>query len=196
MKKNVLVSLVVTMVLGASSLFGASCEDKFTMDYTFFGAPDKSYVVIKNTFAKMTPSFPSGKLNGATVEIDLTSTDTSADMNNGKTQWPAAMESVRNNNIVRQFFGNFDTDKTKGTAKIVAVNADSVDVEITLNGKTQKINMDTKVDGDMLKASGKLDVAKFAPSAWKKFSAICKGFHKGKSWETIDLFFEVPSSCK
>jgi len=196
MKKNILAISVLSIALSSSTLLGASCGDKFKLDFTFYGAQDKSYIVKKNTFKTMKTNFPGGKLNGATIDIDLTSVDTSADMNNGKTNWPAAMATVRDNNIKRAFFGNFATDKTKGKAKIVKVNSDSVDVEVTLNGKTQKINMATKVEGDMLKASGQIDVAKFAPSAWGKFSAICRGFHRGKSWETFDLFFEVPASCK
>jgi len=191
--KKILVFLTVSM-MGASALFGAGCSDKFSLDFTFFGAKDKSYVVEKNTFKNITSTFPNGKLAGATVEIDLMSLDTSGDLTNGKVKWTPAMAVVRDNNTKKGLFGNYSSPK--GTAKIVKVNADSVDVAITMNGKTETISMATKVDGGMLKASGKLDVTKFSADAWKKFTALCRGFHQGKSWEEIDVYFSVPASCK
>ena len=46
-------------------------------------------------------------------------------------------------------------------------------------------------------ATGKLDVLAFdVDKAWAQFSAVCKSFHHGKSWNEIDINFEVPASCK
>jgi len=192
-KKIILASM---LAFGSSSLLAGACSDGFKMDFTFFAKADKSYVITQNTFKNMKSTFPSNKLKGATVEIDLMSLDTSADLNNGGGgKWPMSMAKLRDKNTLK-LFESFVTDKGKGTAKIVKVNPDSVDVEITLNGKTKKINMATKVEGDMLKANGSLMIADFCPGGWKKFTRIASGFHKGKSWDTIDVFFNVPASCK
>jgi len=195
MKKELLLATMLTFA--SSSLLAGTCEDGFKMDFNFFGAPDKSYSVLENTFTSMKPSFPNGKLSGATVEIDLLSVSTAANKyGEGSAKWPAAMVPVRDNNTKNGFFKQFESGNTKGMAKIVAVKADSVDVEITMNGKTEKITMATKVEGDVLKASGKLDVSKFSSKGWKSFEGLCRGFHKGKSWGEVDLFFSVPASCK
>jgi len=194
MKKYSLL-LASMLTIGATSIVAGNCSD-VKVDFTFYGAEDKSYVVAKNTFKDIKATFTDDKLEGATAEIDLMSIDTSADMNNGKATWPDAMAKVRDNNTKNSLFGKFTKDKGKAQAKIVKVNADSVDVEISMNGVTEKITMKTKTEGDTTTASGKLDVIKFAPEAWKTFSSVCKGFHKGKSWSEIDLNFHVPSSCK
>lgn len=190
-------SLIVASMLtiGASAMYAGNCSD-LKVDFTFYGAEDKSYVVTKNTFKEINATFPDDKLEGATAVIDLMSIDTSADLNNGTATWPEAMAKVRDNNTKNSFFGKFTKDKGKAYAKVVKVNPDSVDVEITMNGVTKKIAMKTKTDGDTTTASGKLDVSEFAPEAWQTFSNVCKGFHKGKSWPEIDLYFHVPSSCK
>lgn len=194
MKKYSLL-LASMLTLGATNMVAGNCSD-VKVDFTFYGAEDKSYIVVKNTFKEINATFTNDKLEGATAEIDLMSIDTSADMNNGKATWPDAMATVRDNNTKNAFFGKFAKDKEKAQAKIVKVDGDSIEVEITMNGVTEKITMKTKTEGDTTTASGKLDVAKFAPEAWKTFANVCKGFHKGKSWSEIDLNFHVPSSCK
>ncbi len=192
-KKIVLASM---LVFGSSSLLAGSCSDGFKMSFTFFAKADKSYVIKDNTFKKMVSTFPDNKLEGATVEIDLMSLDTSADANNGRGgNWPASMIGLRDRNTLK-LFEPFTTDKGKGSAKITKVHADSVDVEITMNGKTEKINMTTKVEGDMLRANGELKISDFSEEGWKKFTRIASGFHKGKSWDTINVCFKVPASCK
>ena len=192
-KKIVLASM---LVFGSSSLLAGVCSDGFKMDFTFFAKADKSYVITQNKFKNMKATFPGDKLEGATVEIDLMSLDTSADLNNGRGgMWPAAMVGLRDRNTLK-LFEPFTIDKGKGFAEITKVNADSVDVEITLNGKTKKINMLSKVEGDILKASGKLMISDFSEEGWKSFTRVASGFHKGKSWDTIDVFFYVPASCK
>lgn len=187
--------LATMMTLGVTSIVAGNCSG-VKVDFTFYGAADKSYVVTKNTFKEIKTAFVDDNLEGATAEIDLMSIDTSADPSNGKAKWAGALLKVRDINTKNSFFGKFGKDKGKAHAKIVKVNADSIDVEISMNGVTEKITMNTKTEGETTSASGKLDVAKFAPEAWKTFSNVCKGFHKGKSWSEIDLNFHVPSSCK
>ena len=192
MKTIILTSLLLTN----TTLFANNCSDKFTLDFTFFGATDKSYVVKKNKFKTIKSTFPFGKLENASIEIDLLSIDTSEDLNNGTRKWPISMAKVRDMNIKNGLFKVFTIDPKKAIAKITKVNANSVNIDIKINGVTQNINMTTTIDADTLEASGKLDVAKFSSKAWNKFSTICRGFHKGKSWSEIDVFFTVPASCK
>ncbi|RXK12159.1 hypothetical protein CP965_10290 [Halarcobacter mediterraneus] len=195
MKKTVF--SLVTLGILSSNLFAGSCEDNLKYDFTFFGAPDKSYVVTKNTFTNSKSNFPNGKLLNATLEIDALSLDTSADMNNGKAMWPASMAKVRNMNTVNNFFKGFEKDIGKINVKIIKVAADSMDVEFKMNGETKVIPFSYKTEGDTIKASGKLDVLAFNTNkAWTRFAAVCSAFHKGKSWNEIDVFFEVPASCK
>ncbi len=195
MKKSI-ITLVGAGLL-ANSLYAGNCVDKLKYDFTFYGAMDKSYVVTKNTFKKATSNFPNGKLLNATLSIDALSIDTSADLSNGKAKWPAAMANVRNMNTANNFFKKFDKDIGKIDVKIVKVADASMDVEFKMNGVTKVIPFAYKVEGDMIKASGKLDVLAFnTQKAWTQFSMVCKGFHKGKSWNELDVFFEVPASCK
>lgn len=194
MTKNNL-ALISLLTFGTTSLFSENCIN-LKVDWTFYGAADKSYVVTKNTFTDIKATFTNDTLEGATAQINLMSIDTSADLNNNGSTWPMTMAKVRDNNTKRSLFGKFIKNNGKATAKVISVVDDSVDVEITMNGITEKIKMTTKTDHNITIASGKLDVAKFSPEAWKSFATICKGFHKGKSWSEIDLNFYVPENCK
>ncbi len=195
MKKTIL-SLAAVAFL-SSSLYANECASKLKYDFTFYGAMDKSYVVTKNTFKKSTSNFPDGKLLNATLNIDAFSVDTSADLRNGKTKWPASMAMVRNMNTVNNFFKKFETDAGKIDVKVVKIGDASMDLEFKMNGVTKVIPFSYKEESGMIKASGKLDVLAFNTNkAWTAFSSVCKGFHRGKSWNEIDVFFEVPASCK
>lgn len=191
-------SMIAAALLLSTSMYAGTCEDNLKYDFTFFGSPTKSYVVTKNTFKKATANFPDGKLLNATLSIDALSIDTSADLSNGKTaKWPAAMAMVRNNNTINNFFKKFDKDIGKIDVKIVKVTDSNIDVEFKMNGVTKTSTFDYKVENDTIKAKGKLDILDFnTKNAWAQFSAVCRGFHQGKSWSELDVFFEVPSSCK
>lgn len=178
-----------------TSLMAGNCSD-LKVGFDFFGAPDNSYIVKNNTFKTMTPTFKDDKLEGATVEIDLMSVDTSADLNNGAAVWPAAMIKIRDMNTKNKFFGLFTAGDGKGLAKITKVSDGALDLEVTMNGKTETIAMTTKVDGDKMVATGKLDINKFAPEAYVTFSKACAGFHKGASNPEITIHFQVPATCK
>jgi len=100
-------------------------------------------------------------------------------------------------NTVNNFFKKFDMDAGKIDTKIVEINDKAISVEIKMNGVAKVIPFTYTVENDTVKASGKLDVLDFNTNkAWAQFSAVCKGFHKGKSWSQIDINFQVPTSCK
>jgi len=195
MKKTFLTILASSLL--TSSLLANECSDKLKYDFTFFGAPDKSYVVTKNTFKTATSTFPEGKLLNATLDIDALSIDTSADLNNINAKWPPAMANIRNMNTINNFFKQFKTDIGKVHVKIIKIAKKSMDVEFTMNGVSKSVPFEYIEEGGMIKAKGKLDVLAFnTQDAWKRFSAVCRSFHHGKSWSEIDINFEVPSSCK
>ena len=189
------ITLASLLTIGSSSLMATNCSD-LKVGFDFFGAPDNSYVVKNNTFKTITPTFKDDKLEGATVEIDLMSVDTSADMNNGAATWPPAMAGVRDNNTKNALFGKFTAGEGKVKAKIVKVSNGALDLEVTMNGKTEIIAMTTKIDGDKMAATGKLDINKFAPKAFVTFAKTCAGFHKGASNPEITVHFAVPATCK
>lgn len=192
------ISLFLGAGLLASSLHAGVCSDSFKFDFTFYGGPDKEYVVTKNTFKKFEVTFPEEKLLNSTISIDAMSIDTSADPSNIDKQWPAGLLKVRDNNTKTHFFKNFETDVGKISAKIVSINDEKIDLEVTMNGVTKVVPLTYKIDGDLLKATGKLDVLEFNTSkAWEKFEKVCKSsFHHGKSWNELDINFEVSKDCK
>lgn len=191
MKKQILV--VAAAMLGSNALMAGACSD-LKLDFTFYGSPDNSYVVTKNTFK--TIKADGDTLAGATVEIDLMSIDTSADLNNGSAKWPAAMATVRDNNTKNSFFKKMKKGDGKVSAKVVKIVDGSADIEITMNGLTETVAFKTKTEGDRTVGTGTVDVAKFAPDAWKAFATVCKGFHKGMSHPEQEITFSVPTSCK
>ncbi|MSN96254.1 hypothetical protein F1B92_03440 [Campylobacter sp. FMV-PI01] len=182
----------------ANSLYAGVCSDSFKYDFTFFGSPNKEYVVTKNTFTKFNVNFPEEKLLNATLEIDALSLDTSADMSNMGKEWPKAMAKTRNNNTINQFFKKFEKDPAKVSAKITEVGDSEIKVAFTMNGVTKEIPLSYKVENGLIKASGKLEILDFnTQKAWEAFNRICeKAFHHGKSWSEININFEVSDSCK
>jgi len=194
--KKIVVSTLGFMLM-TSSLYADVCSSKLKYDFTFYGAEDKSYIVTKNTFKTATSNFPNEKLLNATLSIDTLSIDTSADMSNQNSKWPAAMATVRDNNIKNSFFKLFEKNQDKIDVKIVKIEASSMNLEFSINGVTKIIPFTYKVDANTIKAKGKLDVLDFGVAkAWKQLSIIAKSFHHGKSWSEIDINFEVPASCK
>jgi hypothetical protein len=192
MKRNILL-LSTALLLSSGPLLADTCSDA-KIDFTFYGAKDKSYVVTKNTFKSI--KITGDKLEGATAEIDLMSLDTSADLNNGKAVWPTAMGIVRDMNTKNGLFKKMTKGEGKAIAKITKVEEKSLDVEITMNGKTETIKMETQKDGDTTVATGKLDIVNFAPDAFANFAKLCAGFHKGFSHSEIDLILTLPKECK
>lgn len=191
---------LMTLVLACiSNTVFAACDytpdqEGFKVHFTFYGAPDKSYVVTKNTFTEYETASETGKLVGATIDIDATSVDTSHDLSNGMGgQWPANFVPIRNMNVVNGLFNNY-VNPGKVAAKIASVDAEKVNVEVTMNGETRTIPMDYSIAEGVLSAAGKLDILDFnAAEAFAKFEALCKvAWHKGKSWSEIEIFFEVP----
>ncbi len=192
MKKQILL-MTTALLLSGGPLLADSCSD-VKLAFTFYGDKDKSYAVTKNKFKDTKIS--GDKLEGATAIIDLMSIDTSADLKNKDRAWPAAMMKMRDNNTINGLFKKMTKGDGKATATVIKVGDKSLDVEVTLNGKTETITMETKKDGDNTIATGPLDIDKFAPEAFKNFAKLCSGFHYGHSHAIIDLELTIPATCK
>jgi hypothetical protein len=164
------------------------------MSFTAYGAPEKDYIVAGNVFKNYELASDSGFLKGASIEIDATSLDTSFTKDNGTGgEWPAMFLPLRDSNVVDYFFKKFKTDPAKITALISAVNEDSLDLDVTMNGVTKTLPMSFAIEDGKLMAAGSLEVLDFAPKAFKSLRAVCEaGFHQGKTWSDIDLKFDVP----
>jgi len=191
-------TLFVVATLLAANVAQASCDftpDQagFSYSFTAYGAKDKSYVVTQNTFTKYEVASASGKLLGATIDIDATSVDTSKDMNNGGGGlWPDNLAAVRNGNVVNGLFNNF-ANPGKISGKISAIDKEKVSLDLTMNGETRTIAMPYSVSEGALSAKGTLDILDFnGAEAFKQFAAICRSWHKGKSWSDVDITFSVP----
>jgi len=193
-------SLLSTAVWANSCTYTPD-EKSFKFSFTAFGAPDKSYIVTKNTFKKYQLASATGKLEGATIDIDSTSLDTSNDLNNGKGgTWDPALANIRNMNVVTGLFKNFATPG-KITAKIEKIQGNDLQLAVTMNDVTKVIPMKITEKNGHLQAKGTLDIIKDfnGGSAFEKFGRICtQAFHQGKTWTDVDIEFEVDAkkSCK
>ncbi|MCP4320694.1 MAG: hypothetical protein GY787_02295 [Alteromonadales bacterium] len=205
MKLSLIAGAVLLTSMSFSSL-ATQCDftpnkDAFAFSFTAYGAKDKSYVVSKNTFNSYELASSTGKLVGASINIDATSLDTSKDLNNGiGGQWPAALATMRDNNVINGLFNNF-VNPGKISAKIAAISKDKIDLAVTMNGQTKTVAMAYTVTDGKLNAEGILEILDFSASeAFKKFAALCTtSWHKGKSWTDVKIEFTVPvsgDSCK
>ncbi|ABE50458.1 YceI family protein [Methylobacillus flagellatus] len=206
--RHLLFGVVGSLCMAAASnaAMAANCsytpdEKGFKFSFTAFGAPDKSYVVSKNTFKKYEVASSTGKLEGATINIDSTSLDTSADLNNGEGgKWDAGIPMIRNMNVVSGLFKNF-ANPGKISAKIDKIEGETLQLAVTMNDVTKVIPMKVTEKGSNFHAKGTLDIIKDfnGSKAFAKFEKVCtQAFHKGKSWSDVDIEFEVPvkKSCK
>lgn len=193
MKKSIILAAFL-----CGSVFGNVCSDSLKFDFTFYGSPNKEYVVTKNTFTKYEANFIDSKLLNATLKIDATSLDTSADLNNMGATWPAAMARTRSANTVNQFFRKFEVDPGIIETKVVNIDENAIEIEFKMNGVTKILPFAYKIEDNTLKANSKLEILDFnTQKAWENFQRICeKVFHHGKSWSEIDVNFQIDANCK
>lgn len=196
--KKIIFSLVVLFLFAGQTLAGTCLyqgqKEGFWFGFTFYGAPDKSYVVTKNTFTNYQLSAEKGNLLGAEISIDPSSLDTSADMSNGMgSAWPSDFALIRNLNTVTSLFMNF-TNPNEIKAKILNIDDKKAELAVTMNGVTKNILMTISENNGIVTGKGTLDILDFNSSmAWSKFEEVCQiAWHRGKSWSTIDLEFRVP----
>jgi polyisoprenoid-binding protein YceI len=124
-----------------------------------------------------------GLLEGAKVVIETASVD--------------SKNAARDAKIVKYFFQAQGVDTI--TAEIKKVHDDLVDVEVTMNGVTRTVPMKLEHDGDKVEAEGVIDLADFdmLPSL-ASLNKACYKPHQGKTWQDVELSFElrIAEKCK
>lgn len=191
-------SLLATALFISFSAHAQQCDltpnpNAFSFSFTAYGAPDKSYVVSKNTFKQYSLASENKKLLNASIDINAFSVDTSHDLNNGSGgQWPIAFSSIRNSNIVNGLFKRFE-DAGHIKARITGINKTAIELNVEMNGVTHTIPMTYTIKDGVLHAKGVLDILDFnGKTAFEAFAAICAdAWHKGKSWSDVAIEFSV-----
>ncbi|HBR98382.1 MAG TPA: hypothetical protein DD979_13550 [Gammaproteobacteria bacterium] len=198
-RKTVFFTLML-YTLGSVAALSAECvympdKDGFGFSFTAYGAPDKSYVVSQNTFKVYTLASPNGTLRGATIDIDATSLDTSADLSNGMGgYWAPGIAQLRDMNVVNGLFKQF-ANPGKIHAKVDSISGDRLSLLVTMNEVTAPVEMVLEEKDSMLHARGSFDLLEDfqADSAFAALEQICTiAWHKGKSWSDVDIEFHVP----
>ena len=129
-------------------------------------------------------------LSGYSVEIDKNSVN--------------AGNSLITKSLLRYFFNKIDGDKI--SAEILGLKPiyyktkkGSLDLNITMNGITKKVEMFYYKEGDFIYGEGEIDILDFnASKAFESISKACYNKHLGKTWSDvgIDFMIKVESICK
>ncbi|NPA30106.1 MAG: YceI family protein [Epsilonproteobacteria bacterium] len=158
----------------------------FDIGWTAFKTPLKLPVEGKFDAVRLSAK-PKAKidelLEGASVLIDTESVDTA----NG----------TRNARIVKHFFKIQGVDTI--TARIISVDKDLANVEITMNDTTRTVPMRLQREENRITAAGVIDLGDFKllPSL-QSLTDACRKPHEGKTWQDVTLTFtlEVMQKCR
>ena len=124
-----------------------------------------------------------GLLEGAKVVIETASVDTK--------------NAGRDAKLVKSFFKVQGVDRIE--AVVTEVRDGSVDVNVTMNGISRIVPMKSEWDGDEVEADGWIDLADFKmlPSL-RAINKACYDKHAGKTWQEVELKFELKTykKCK
>jgi polyisoprenoid-binding protein YceI len=96
----------------------------------------------------------------------------------------------RDKKLVASFFNAQNVKKID--AKIISVTQKNVIVQIAMNNKTLDIPMSYTNEKNKITAQGTIDLADFAllPSL-ASINKACYELHKGKTWQDVDISFEI-----
>ncbi|MFY7992329.1 MAG: YceI family protein [Bacteriovoracaceae bacterium] len=186
---------VVVLALSVNAFAGTDlCVVNFNqkgsaVNWTAFKTPKK--VGVKASFTDFTISTK----KSVTVEELLSSA--SFEINSKKIE---SGDKARDLKIFNFFFKTM-VKGTKITGKVVKVNADKVDVELTLNGTTKTVVMTSKYDEKkgLLTLNGAVDVLEFGmKDNLAAITKACYEKHEGVTWPDvqIELVASVTKSCK
>jgi polyisoprenoid-binding protein YceI len=124
-----------------------------------------------------------GLLEGAKAVIETSSVD--------------SKNAARDAKLVKFFFKTQGVDTI--TAEIKKVDKDIAEVEVTMNGVTRIVPMKLEREDDKVEAEGVIDLADFdmLPSL-ESINKACYDLHKGKTWQDVELEFElqIVEKCK
>lgn len=184
MRKIFLIVLMGMLV----NLFAASvCVysiDKSRLTWTAFKTPLK--IGVKGTFDDIKLKFDNSKtkkelLKSSRAKIFTYSVD--------------SKNKARDAKLIKYFF-EVQGVKTID-AKIINVDKNRVDVEIEMNHIKRVVPMKVKYSKDKISLKGYIDLADFKmlPSL-KSITKACYNLHQGKTWQDIELNYEIYTSCK
>ncbi|MFC3867591.1 YceI family protein [Helicobacter equorum] len=177
------------LVLGLLSIVGihaASIDtSKVNVIWTAYKTPAK--VAVSGTFKDI--AFKFGKkqdsiataLEGASATIDPIKVNLNDD--------------VKNANLRDFFFSKFSKKEIKVTLHDVVEGKDqgTILASVRMNGKTNKVPMEYKIENDVLKAHGVLDLSEFKLSeARVNLQKAVSDLHEGMTWSQVTIGFEVP----
>jgi len=172
MKKILLAGLL------AAAAFGYEATD-VDVEFKAFKTPLK--IGVKGGFDKIAlHSKEADSLNGLLLGTSITIDTASVDSKN----------PGRDKKLVHSFF---EVQGVKNIeAKIVKVDAKVLTVAITMNGKTLDIPMKYENEHNEIEAEGVIDLADFGmlPSL-KAINTACYEKHQGKTWQDVELEFEL-----
>ncbi|WP_457596879.1 YceI family protein [Hydrogenimonas sp.] len=181
--------MVVATMAAASILLAQECTWKVKdveVEWEAFKTPAK--IGVKGSFGNIKLSARPQKsrdalLKGAKVVIDTASVDSK---NKG-----------RDAKLVKFFFKTQGVDTI--TARVVDVQKERCDVNITMNGITRTVPFKLEREDDEVEAEGYIDLADFdmLPSL-KSINKACYELHQGKTWQDVKLEFELKTAeiCK
>jgi len=194
MKKIVLLLLAFASASFAASSSGCVLVQPADMNVTWkaYKTPDKIGVGGQFTSVKYTPASLKGKnfrelFVGSSVKIDTNKITTG---NPG-----------RDEKLVKFFFGMMSPATIE--AKIVDIKrtdkhekgkprTGTITVQITMNGKSQTVDMQYFYDKEKFDATGTIDLADFAASdALASINKACYELHKGKTWSDVTIGFST-----
>lgn len=177
------------LVLGLLSIVGihaASIDtSKVNVIWTAYKTPAK--VAVSGTFKDI--AFKFGKkqdsiaatLEGASATIDPMKVNLNDD--------------VKNANLRDFFFSKFSKKEIKVTLRDVVEGKDqgTILASVRMNGKTNKVPMEYKIENGVLKARGVLDLSEFKLSeARANLQKAVSDLHEGMTWSQVTISFEAP----
>lgn len=182
--KNILLFATTLCLFSATSLYSA-CQYTVKptspkLKWTGYKMPAKVGVsggfdkIMVKGFNKKAPS-PEMALKGLMFEI------ASSSINSNDKGRDAKIYSILLGGQKGKITGNFVNAKSNQTI-----------FNVKLNGKTVKVPMSYKVNGDKLKATGYVDLLDFAlDSKLKAFTQACFAKHEGKTWSDVKIELDL-----
>ena len=180
MKTNLLLAIGLS-----TSIFAAQCNiNSSSLEWMAFKTPAKAGV--KGTFDDIKLNFSNASsldelLRSASIKIATAKVNTN---NKG-----------RDEKLVQSFF---EVQGVKHIdAKIVDIKDHTAKVEISMNGVKRAVPMKIIVLKESMKLKGVIDLADFSmlPSL-KAINKACFDLHQGKTWQDVELEFNILTSCK
>ncbi|MFI5390529.1 MAG: YceI family protein [Bacteriovoracales bacterium] len=100
---------------------------------------------------------------------------------------------------IAQFFFKKMTGEAAISGKVTSMDKETINLEITMNGKSVTVPMSYKIKKSKLSAKGELDVLNFGmEESLKSITQACSEKHEKKTWSEVGLALQASfkKSCK